>query len=378
MIIPIKRNATRKVDIGKLTIGNYNPIAVQSMASTHTWEVEKTLAQLALFERAGADIIRIAVDSDRDIAALARIREQTDIPLSADLQENYRLAPLIAPYVDKLRYNPWHLYHHEREKSWRDKVCFITESAQRHNCALRVGVNGGSVDPKLQEKYLNDLASSMLESAYAHCDLLDSLGFTNYCVSLKDSDPYKVILLNQRFSAQRPDIPLHLGVTEAGMLPGALIKTRIALEQLIGTGIGYTIRVSLTLPSSEKAHEILIGKKIIDDIYHGLVLGNVEYGRGLNIISCPSCSRVENEDYIALAARIKECSNYAAQHRITIAVMWCRVNGPGETDDADIGVWCGPRRVNLKRGRRLLGSYTYDEVAERFKETLDAIIRERS
>src|SRR5690606_27886353 len=146
-----------------------------------------------------------------------------------------------------------------------------------------------------------------LESALDHCEFLDSIGFTRYCVSLKDSDPRKVIEVNQRFAAQRPDVPLHLGVTEAGMPPDGVIKTRIAFEQLISRGIGDTIRVSLTVPNARKSDEIAAGRQILADIAAGRVRSVVDYGlKSLNIISCPSCSRVENEAFIELAAQVKE------------------------------------------------------------------------
>ena len=190
----------------------------------------------------------------------------------------------------------------------------------------------------------------MLESALEHCDFLDSIGYTRYCVSLKDSDPAKVIEANSRFAETRPDIPLHLGVTEAGMPPEGIIKTRVAFEQLIGRGIGDTVRVSLTLPYADKPEEISVGRQIIEDIYNGKVRSVVAFDPDkLNIISCPSCSRVENEAFIELAQDVKDLTRYALNNAITIAVMGCRVNGPGETDDADLGLWCGPKSVNLKR-----------------------------
>jgi (E)-4-hydroxy-3-methylbut-2-enyl-diphosphate synthase len=219
----------------------------------------------------------------------------------------------------------------------------------------------------------------MLESALDHCELLDSIGFTRYCVSLKDSDPAKVIEVNRRFAERRPEVPLHLGVTEAGMPPEGIDKTRIAFEQLIGRGIGDTIRVSLTVPNDRKTEEIEAGRQILADIAAGRVRTVVSFAQdSLNIISCPSCSRVENEAFIRLAQQVKEITRYAQKHPITIAVMGCRVNGPGETDDADLGLWCGPNYVNLKRGGETLGAYSYDEILDRLKEELDVLIETRS
>jgi (E)-4-hydroxy-3-methylbut-2-enyl-diphosphate synthase len=376
MGLELKRNPTRKVRIGRTTIGAGEPIAVQSMTATRTQDIEATVRQVAALHAAGADVVRIAVDSKADAAAVAEIRDQTQANLSVDLQENYRLAERVAPHVDKLRYNPGHLYHHERQKPWQDKVRYLADIAAVHDCAIRVGVNCGSVDPAKRDQFAeDDSISPMLASAMEHCELLDSLGFAHYCVSLKDSDPRKVIEVNRRFADQRPDVPLHLGVTEAGLPPDGIIKTRIAFEQLISRGIGDTIRVSLTVPNVRKPEEIEAGRQILSDIAAGRVRSVVDYGtQSLNIIACPSCSRVENEAFIELAAQVKQMTRYAEPHAITIAVMGCRVNGPGETDDADLGLWCGPTHVNLKRGPVSLGAYAYDEILVRLKRELDDLI----
>jgi len=375
-IVELRRNPTRSVKIGSATIGAGHSIAVQSMTATHTQDIDATVAQIEDLYRAGADVVRVAVDSTKDAAALVEIRKQTKANLVVDLQENYRLAEVVAPHVDKLRYNPGHLYHHEREKPWQEKVRYLANVARDHDCAMRVGVNCGSVDPAKKEKYdPADSITPMLESAWEHCDFLDSLGFTRYCVSLKDSDPQKVIEGNRRFAEKRPDVPLHLGVTEAGMPPDGIIKTRIAFEQLISQGVGDTIRVSLTVPNSRKSEEIDAGRKILADIASGRVRSFVDYGLPtLNIISCPSCSRVENEAFIDLAQQVKEMTAYAKDHAVTIAVMGCRVNGPGETDDADLGLWCGPNFVNLKKGPVELGAFPYDAILPRLKDELDKVI----
>ncbi len=378
-MVDIKRNQTRAVKIGSIVIGNGNRIAVQSMTATKTTDVDATVALVQLMHDAGADVVRIAVDSKKDAAALGEIRSQTTANLSVDLQENYRLAEIVAPHVDKIRYNPGHLYHHETEKPWQEKVRFLADIAKQHDCAMRVGVNCGSVDPEKKSKYApSDSITPMLESALEHCEFLDSLDFTRYCVSLKDSDPSKVVEVNQRFAASRPEIPIHLGVTEAGIPPDGVIKTRIAFEQLIGKGIGDTVRVSLTVPNVRKGEEIAAGQGIIDDICAGRVRSVVDFNsNSLNIISCPSCSRVENEAFIDLAEEVKQMTAYAKDHAITIAVMGCRVNGPGETDDADLGLWCGPTHVNLKKGSEPLGAFAYDAIIPRLREELDRIIRDR-
>ena len=372
----IQRKPTREVAIGSVHIGAGHPIVVQSMCATKTQDVDATAAQARALAAAGAGVVRIAVDNRKDADALQAIRAETPgVNLSVDLQENYRMAQWVAPHVDKIRYNPGHLYHHEKHKPWQDKVRYIAGVAAEHDCAVRVGVNAGSVDPaRLEEFAAGDSVSPMLASAGAHCELLDRIGYTRYCVSLKDSDPAKVIEINQRFAAEYPQIPLHLGVTEAGMPPDGIIKTRIAFEQLVGQGIGDTIRVSLTLPNPRKHEEVEAGHRILADIAAGRVRSVVDFGKGLNIISCPSCSRVQNEAFVELAEQVRDMTAYAKAHDITIAVMGCRVNGPGETDDADLGLWCGPKQVNLKRGETLLGSFGYDAILPRLREELDRLI----
>jgi (E)-4-hydroxy-3-methylbut-2-enyl-diphosphate synthase len=376
------RNPTRSVRIGSVTIGADHEIAVQSMCATKTTDLVATVAQVEQLVRAGAAVVRVAVDTRQDAAALAEIRRRTAANLAVDLQENYRLAADVAPWVDKIRYNPGHLHHHEPQRPWQDKVRLLADVAGRNDCALRVGVNCGSVDPAFRERYApGDVLQPMLASALAHCELLDRLGCTRYCVSLKDSDPAKVVEVNRRFARERPDVPLHLGVTEAGMPPEGIVKTRRALEQLLPLGIGDTIRVSLTVPAARKHEEIEAGRQILADIAAGRVPGEAacsaaEPSPGLDIIACPSCSRVQNAAFVELAEKVREATRYAAAWPITIAVMGCRVNGPGETDSADLGLWCGPNSVNLKRGSATLGAFSYDEILPRLREALDALIAE--
>ncbi len=379
----LPRNPTRPVRIGSVTIGAGQPIVVQGMCATKTADVEATLGQIELLARAGAAVVRVAVDTRRDVEALKRLRPRTRANLSADLQENYPLAAEVAPWVDKFRYNPGQLFHHQPGRPWQDKVRFLAEVAAAHGCALRVGLNCGSIDPAKREKYgPAKTIEAMLESACEHCALLDRLGFLQYCVSLKDSNPARVVELNTRFAAERPDVPLHLGVTEAGLPPEGLLKTRAALEALLLRGIGDTIRVSLSVAADRKSEEITAGRQLLEDIAAGRLLGR-DYlrrwadpaGRGLDIICCPSCSRVENAAFVELAQQVREATRYAARYPITIAVMGCRVNGPGETDTADLGLWCGADHVNLKRGPVPVGRFSYEEIVPRLKQELDALIR---
>lgn len=375
----IQRRLTRSVRVGDIYIGGQHPIAVQSMCATKTQDIDATLNQISLLLDHGADIIRIAIDSKRDIEALKEIRQRLksanrSARLVVDMQESYQLIPLLAPYVEKVRYNPGHLHHHEKNVPVRDKVKFIVQAAKEHSLALRIGVNFGSLDPS-QRGHNEDPREAALSSVAEHIEYMDELGFENFVVSLKSSDPNDVIDINKAFAERHANIPLHLGVTEAGMLPMGEIKTRVAFENLLVQGIGDTVRVSLTLPFAQKFEEILVGKKIIEDVYAGRFRSVPRFKQeGLNIISCPSCSRVENEKFIELAEQVRNLAEYAKDQNLTIAIMGCRVNGPGETDDADLGLWCAPRHVNLKLRGQLLGAFPYEEILGVVKRELDSLI----
>lgn len=368
---------SRKINIGGLELGGDAPIRVQSMCATKTTDVSATLKQIALLQQAGADFVRVAVDSKRDVDALSAIRKETDARLVVDLQENFKLAKDVAPYVQKIRYNPGHLYHHFQKQSVEDKVKFLVDICGEYNLGMRIGVNFGSLDPS-DKAQANDSLSCAVDTAIRHSELVEKFGFFNFVVSIKSSDPYQVVKAYKKFAAVKPAVPLHLGVTEAGMLPDGEIKTRVAFEHLLACGIGDTIRVSLTLPDREKDKEVIIGRKIIDDVKNNRFINPPKgFGSGLNVVSCPSCSRVENKRFVKLAQDIRSAVQFAKEHDITIAVMGCRVNGPGETDHADLGVWCGPKYVNLKRGEELIGRFGYEEVIDRLIEELHNLIRER-
>jgi (E)-4-hydroxy-3-methylbut-2-enyl-diphosphate synthase len=373
----IKRRPTRSVQVRDMFIGSEHPFSAQSMAATKTQDIQATLRQVELLREHGADIVRIAIDSKRDVEALAEIRKKTTARLVVDIQESYRLVEQVAPFVDKIRYNPGHLHHHEKEIPVHEKVATIVNAARKHDLAVRIGVNFGSLDPQQKEVALSGIDAA-LASAREHIGYMNDLGFSNFVVSLKSSDPNDVIDCNTKFAEEFSDVPLHLGVTEAGMLPMGEVKTRIAFESLLARGIGDTLRVSLTLPFEEKYKEILVGKQIIEDVYAGRFRSVPRFeAKGLNLISCPSCSRVENEKFVDLAARVKEVAAFAAEEDITIAVMGCRVNGPGETDDADLGLWCAPNHVNLKREGTLLGAFSYDDILAKVTEELHGIIAEK-
>lgn len=347
MPVEAPRRITRQIRVGSVFIGGESPIVIQSMTATKTQDIAATVSQVRQLEQAGAGLVRIAIDSLADAKALAEIRAQTTANLSVDLQENWdNLLPEVAPYADEIRYNPGHLHHHRRTQTTADKVAYIAEVADRYGRAIRIGVNCGSVDPELAAKFGAASIEATIESGLIHTDLLDRLGFPNFNVSIKDSDPMKVIEVNSRFAALRQDVPLHLGVTKAGLPP-----------------IGIIIRFSLTVPNDRKFEEIEAGKQLVEDIASGRLLQpDLSEYHGPNIVSCPSCSRVENSRFVELAQQISEATRGFSDRNLTIAVMGCRVNGPGETDKANFGVWCGPNFVNLKKGDQTVGTFSYDEI----------------
>ena len=386
------RRITRKIKVGSTFIGGDAPILVQTMAATKTRDVDATVATIQKLAAHSAGMIRIAVDAPIDAEALVEIRKRVDANLSVDLQENFRMAEKVAPYVDKIRYNPGHLHRLEPELSWEKKVQYLVDVARNNDCALRIGVNSGSLDPEKLRQYHEKLASldadpalkddeakffdPPIRSALEHVDFVESIGFDRFCVSIKDSDPDTVLLLNRRFAALRPLVPLHLGVTEAGAPPRGILKTRSALEPLLSEGIGETLRVSLTVRADQKEQEIEAGKLILSNVANGIVAKPNDYKQtALNIVSCPGCSRTQGAKFVDLALEIEKATQFAKDYPFTIAVMGCRVNGPGETDDADIGLWCGGDKVNLKNGGAPVGAFAYDVVVEKAVELLKEKIR---
>ena len=372
---------TRIIQIGSITIGGGLPVVLQSMTATKTTDVKRTAETCQRLADAGAEVVRVAVDTLHDAEALREIRKimqgGTHVNLSVDLQENYRLAEVVAPFVEKIRYNPGHLYHIEPETAWQTKVERIVQIARQHDCVLRIGVNCGSLDPALESdgrrQAANSSSSVAVSSALQHAEFIDSLGFDRYCVSIKSSDPKAVLFANRQFAAQRPDVPIHLGLTEAGLPPMGVEKSRAALEPLLAEGIGDTLRVSLTVPNDRKAEEIEAGRLILQNVASGIVLTDWQ-PEPVNIISCPSCARVENEQFVALAEQVRDVlrgRETAIVSPLTIAVMGCRVNGPGETDHADIGLWCGKSAVNLKRGSTHIGTFGYNDVIGKMLDEIE-------
>ena len=376
-----KDRKTRQIMIGGTKVGGDAPVVVQSMCATRTIDVDQTVAQAHQLADAGAGIVRIAMDSEKEIPALKEIRAQTKgIVLSVDLQENYKIADRVAPHVDKIRYNPGHLHHIEKKKSIEQKVKWLVDIARDNDVAIRIGVNCGSVAPAFLDKYPGDQLAAIVESAAFHCDLMDSFGFTRFVVSLKDSEPNKVMDANRRFSERRPDVPLHLGVTEAGLPPDGIIKTRLAFEKLLAQGIGDTIRVSLTPePNGDRTQEVIVAQEILQTM--GL--------RAFTpmVIACPGCGRTTSTYFQELAQKIQShirhrMPEWRKRHTgvedMSVAVMGCVVNGPGESKHANIGISLpgtgenpvapvyedGAKTVTLKG----------DRIAEEFQELVERYI----
>jgi len=270
------------------------PVAVQSMCATKTQDVDATVEQAEAHPEGGRLPRPDRRGQPKDVEALADVRRQTRANLVVDLQESYRLAETVAPHVDKIRYNPGHLWHHERAKPVREKVAYLVDVARANDLAVRIGVNCGSVDPEVKARHPEDDVQAMVASALEHCRYMDDLGFDRYVVSLKDSHPRKVIEANRRFAEARPDVPLHLGVTEAGIPPEGVVKTRWRSSSS-SPGNRRHPAVSLTLPTQEARGGR--GRPPDPGRRRGRTLP-VRAGvrrRQAQHHLLPSCSRVENE-----------------------------------------------------------------------------------
>ncbi len=315
---PITRRKTRQIMVGKVPVGGDAPITVQTMTNTDTCDVAATVAQIQRCAAAGADIVRVSVPTMAAAEALGKIRAQVDVPLVADIHFDYRIALAVAERgADCLRINPGNI-------GARDKVRAVVDCAKHRGLPIRIGVNAGSLEKDLQKKYGEPTGAALVESALRHIDILEQLDFHNYKVSVKASN----VLLTvdaYRLLSKQIDKPLHLGVTEAGVFRSGTVKSAVALGMLMYEGIGDTIRVSL---AAEPEDEVKVGFDILKSL--GL------RSNGINFIACPSCSRQEF-DVIrvmnALEARLED-----VRVPMDVSVIGCKVNGPGEAKEADIGV----------------------------------------
>lgn len=309
---------SRVVKVGNLLIGGGNPVVIQSMTNTTTSNVEATVAQIKKLESVGCQMVRMTINNEEAAKAIGEIKKRVSIPLCADIHFDYKLALLaIENGIDKLRINPGNIGSDENIKA-------VVEKAKEKNIPIRIGVNSGSIEKHILEKYGKPTADGMVESAMYHINLLEKNGFEDIVVSLKASN-VKMMVDAYRKISKLVDYPLHLGVTEAGTAFQGTVKSAIGIGSLLVDGIGDTIRVSLT---EDPVEEIKVAKEILK------VLGLID--AGVEIVSCPTCGRTEI-DLIGLAKKVeKEFEN--EKRKIKIAVMGCVVNGPGEAREADYGV----------------------------------------
>lgn len=344
---------TREIKIGNLYIGGENPIIIQSMTNTPTEDVEKTVAQIKELEKAGCELVRVTVNTEKAAEAIKEIKKQINIPLVADIHFDYKLAlKAMENGIDKLRINPGNIGDDE-------KVRLVVEKAKELNVPIRIGVNSGSVEKKILEKYGRVTADGMVESAMYHVNLLEKYGFNNIIISLKASN-VKMMVDAYRKISELVDYPLHLGVTEAGTEFQGTVKSSIGIGSLLVDGIGNTIRVSLT---ENPVEEIKVAKEILK------VLGLRE---GVEIVSCPTCGRTQI-DLIGLAKKVeKEFGNI--EKNIKIAVMGCIVNGPGEAKEADIGVAGGKGEGLLFKKGEIVKKVKEEEIIPELRKMLEEIL----
>ena len=327
-----RRKKTRAIMVGDVQVGGNAPIAVQSMTNTYTQDIPATVRQIRALEEAGCEIVRVAVPDTEAAAAIASIKPEISIPLIADIHFDYRLAIASAKAgADALRINPGNIGSEKKVKS-------VIDVAKEMNIAIRVGVNSGSLEKDLLKKYQSATAEAMVESALRHIDLFRSHDFYSLKLSIKASDVNRTVSAYRRLS-KKTDLPLHVGVTEAGGLYSGIVKSSIGIGMLLAEGIGDTIRVSLT---RDPVEEIRVGYEILKAL-------NLRQ-RGPEIISCPTCGRC-NIDLFGIAEQVEKAL-LTCPHPIKVAIMGCLVNGPGEAKEADIGIAGGDGTgILFKKGR---------------------------
>ena len=343
------RRKTRQIAVGSIKIGSNSPISVQSMTNTDTADVKATVNQIKALERAGCELVRVAVPNMEAAEAVGKIKKAVNIPLIADIHFDYRLAlKVIDKGIDGLRLNPGNIGDKERVKT-------VVKAAQEKKIPIRIGVNAGSLEKDILEKHKHPTPEAMVESALRHIRILEDLDFHEIKISLKASDVWKTIQA-YRLLAKKVDYPFHIGITEAGTIFSGTIKSAAGLGILLSEGIGDTLRVSLT---GDPVEEVRVGWEILK----AMKLRE----RGVNIISCPTCGRIKL-DIITLANEIEKRLSHITKP-INIAVMGCVVNGPGEAVESDIGIAGGD-------GVGLL--YIKGKPAKKVKEEdiVEAIVRE--
>lgn len=346
-----KRRCSREVSVGNVKIGGNNPISVQSMTTTDTRDSISTIKQIKELEKAGCDIVRIAVPDMEAAKNISNIKKEVNIPIIADIHFDYRLAlEAINQGVDGIRINPGNIGSIE-------KVKMVVEKCKEKNLKIRIGVNGGSLEKELLEKYGSATSEALVESALNHVKILEDLEFYNIVISLKSTDIYKTIDAYKLIS-EKVDYPLHIGITESGSIKKGTIKSSIGVGALLLNGIGDTLRISLT---GDPVEEIYVGKEIL----RSLDLLNDK----IKVISCPTCGRC-NIDLINVVNEVEDKIENIEKN-ITVAIMGCAVNGPGEARDADIGIAGGKGEGLLfKKGeiiKKIKGDNLVDELINEIK-----------
>ncbi len=328
---PIVRRRSRQIHVGNVPVGGDAPIAVQSMTNTETTDVAATVRQIQGLAQVGADIVRVSVPTMDAAEAFGAIRSQVPVPLVADIHFDYRIALRVAELgVDCLRINPGNI---GRE----DRVRAVVDAARDRNIPIRIGVNAGSLEKDLQKKYGEPTPEALVESAMRHIDILDSLDFQNYKLSLKASDVFMTVAA-YRLIAGQIEQPLHLGITEAGGFRSGAVKSAIGLGMLLAEGIGDTIRVSL---AADPVQEIKVGFDILKSLHIR--------SKGINFIACPSCSR-QNFDVIATVNALEQRLE-DVNEALDVAIIGCVVNGPGEAREAHVGLAGGTPNLLYIDGR---------------------------
>lgn len=347
----MKRENTKQINVGGLAVGGGAQVSVQSMCNTRTWDVEATVAQIRAFAAAGCDIVRVAVPDMESARAISAIKERVDMPLVADIHFDYRLALEAAERgIDKIRINPGNIGGEENVRA-------VAEACRARNIPIRIGVNAGSLEARLIEKYGHPCPEAMVESARGHIELLNKFGFDDICLSLKTSS-VPLTIASYRMAAEIFHYPLHLGVTETGTEWNGTIQSAVGIGTLLCEGIGDTIRVSLT---ADPVREVAAGMAILKAA--GLRTGGVRF------VSCPTCGRTEI-DLISLAKQVEERVR-GLDRDITVAVMGCVVNGPGEAREADYGIAGGKGKGILFKKGQVLGTYPYERLCDALIELIE-------
>ena len=343
---------TREIHIGDRVIGGGNPILIQSMTNTKTSDVEATVAQILQLEKAGCDIIRCTINDEAAADAIPAIKKQIHIPLVGDIHFDYRLAiKAIENGVDKIRINPGNI-------GGQEKLAKVVEAARKRNSPIRVGVNSGSLEKNLVEKYGGVTAEGIVESALDKVHMIEELDYHNIVISIKSSDVMMCVRAHELI-ADKTDYPLHVGITESGTVTRGNIKSSVGLGIILHEGIGDTIRVTLT---GDPVDEILSAKLILKAL--GLRKGGVE------LVSCPTCGRTEI-DLIGLANKVEKLVSDYDHLNIKVAVMGCVVNGPGEAKEADLGIAGGKGCGLLIKKGEIVGRLSEDEFIPALKRELD-------